>query len=392
MQNTRKSLTYLSLFSSAGIGCYGFKKNNFECIATVEIIKKRINIQKYNNKCKYDSGYIEADISELSTKNRIYNEIDLWKSRENLKEVDVIIATPPCQGMSVANHKKNNEIHRNSLVLESINLINKIQPRFFIFENVKAFLSTLCNNEDGKEITINQAIDLNLLGRYNILKKVINFKDYGSHSSRTRTLVVGVRKDIKDISPYDLFPTKENPKTLKEVIGKYPPLIEMGSVLDSDIYHNFKEYDARMLPWVENTKEGFSAFDNQNVLHKPHKIVDSKIVLNQNKNGDKYKRCSWNIVAPCIHTRNDILSSQSTIHPIDNRVFSIRELMDLMTIPEDFQWTDKSFEQLNILSIKDKKKFLKKEEINIRQSIGEAVPTRIFEKIAYNIQKSENAK
>jgi DNA (cytosine-5)-methyltransferase 1 len=42
------------------------------------------------------------------------------------------------------------------------------------------------------------------------------------------------------------------------------------------------------------------------------------------KNGDKYKRQYWNKVAPCIHTRNDILSSQNTVHPVDDRVFSIR--------------------------------------------------------------------
>jgi DNA (cytosine-5)-methyltransferase 1 len=44
------------------------------------------------------------------------------------------------------------------------------------------------------------------------------------------------------------------------------------------------------------------------------------------KNGDKYKRQYWNKVAPCIHTRNDILSSQNTVHPVDDRVFSIRIL------------------------------------------------------------------
>ena len=55
--------TYISLFSSAGIGCYGFKLNGFECIATNELLNSRMNIQKANNKCKYDSGYIVGDIT-----------------------------------------------------------------------------------------------------------------------------------------------------------------------------------------------------------------------------------------------------------------------------------------------------------------------------------------
>lgn len=38
--------TYVSLFSSAGVGCYGFKKEGFYCIATVELLEKRL---KYNH-------------------------------------------------------------------------------------------------------------------------------------------------------------------------------------------------------------------------------------------------------------------------------------------------------------------------------------------------------
>lgn len=41
-------LTYISLFSSAGVGCFGFKQNGFECIATNELIERRLNIQKIN--------------------------------------------------------------------------------------------------------------------------------------------------------------------------------------------------------------------------------------------------------------------------------------------------------------------------------------------------------
>ena len=36
--------TYISLFSSAGIGCYGFKQENFYCIATVELLLSLIHI------------------------------------------------------------------------------------------------------------------------------------------------------------------------------------------------------------------------------------------------------------------------------------------------------------------------------------------------------------
>ena len=62
--------------------------------------------------------------------------------------------------------------------------------------------------------------------------------------------------------------------------------------------------------------------------------------------------------------------------------------MDLMNIPQDFQWSEIDFSSLNNLSIQEKNDFFKKNEINIRQSIGEAVPTIIFNKIAKKIKET----
>ena len=179
MKNSKK-LTYISLFSSAGVGCYGFSKEGFDCVATVELIDRRLDVQRHNNKCFYPSGYIADDITKKSAQEKILSEIDLWKSKQSLKEIDVLLATPPCQGKSVANHKKRDELARNSLVVESIELVDQIRPRVFIFENVRAFLSTLCTDTDKKQKQIREAIEVNLGGKYNIHYQVINFKDYGN--------------------------------------------------------------------------------------------------------------------------------------------------------------------------------------------------------------------
>lgn len=378
--------TYISLFSSAGVGCYGFKQEGFHCLATVELLERRLNIQRYNDKCFFDSGYICGDLTESHTQDLVFIELEKWKNSFNLTSVDVVIATPPCQGMSVANHKKKNELNRNSLVVESIKLTKSILPKFFLFENVRAFLTTTCTDIDGVDKPIGEAIQINLGGEYNIIEKVINFKDYGSPSSRTRTLVIGVRKDLEDITPYDVFPERKPERTLREVIGHLPSLKKMGEISETDIYHNFRNYAHKMERWISEIKEGQSAFDNVDISRIPHTIKDGIIIYNANKNGDKYTRQFWDKVAPCIHTRNDILASQNTVHPEDNRVFSIREIMLMMSVPNSFQWSEIPFSVLNTLSLKEKESFLKKEEINIRQSLGEAVPTIIFQQIAHKIQ------
>lgn len=380
--------TYISLFSSAGIGCYGFLDAGFECIATNELIERRINVQKCNHKCKYDSGYICADITKQETKDALYEQIALWKKKEGLKRVDVLIATPPCQGMSVANHKKSDtEIVRNSLVVESISIIKEIQPRFFIFENVPAFMKTVCTDVDGVDKPIAQAIEHNLGPDYSYTSKVINFKNFGASSSRQRTLVIGVANDYADeVSPYELFPDMVKEKTLREVIGHLRALKTFGEIDANDIYHAFRVYPEHMRSWIAIIGEGESAFDNKDDINKPHQIIDGKLVINQQKNGDKYRRQIWDKVGPCIHTRNDQLASQNTVHPSDDRVFSIRELMIMMTVPSSFKWVTEDECELNKLSDEQKRVFLKKHEINIRQSLGEAVPTAIFNAIAMKIK------
>jgi len=312
-------------------------------------------IQKANSKCSFDEGYICEDITLPSTKQKIYANLQ----RCNLQSVDVIIATPPCQGMSVANHHKvEGDNTRNSLVVESLKVTKEIKPKVFVFENVKAFLNSICTLE-GNNIRIEEAIHQELEGDYEILSKVINFKDYGANSSRTRTLVIGVRKDLK-VAPSKLFPQKQPSKTLREVLKDLP------SIDADDKYHQSRKLEGRYLEWVKNTPECKSAFDNALKEHRPHRIIEGKYVANKRGNADKYKRCEWDKIAPCVHTRNDTISSQNTLHPCENRVFSIRELMRMMNIPATFKFEGS--------------------EQTIRASIGEAVPSIIFEQIAQNIK------
>ena len=99
-------LNYISLFSSAGVGCFGLNQENFKCIVTAEILKKRLEIQRFNKICEDEDGYVNGDISKEDVKEKIYSIINKFKAKNKIKDVDVLLATPPCQGISVANHKK----------------------------------------------------------------------------------------------------------------------------------------------------------------------------------------------------------------------------------------------------------------------------------------------
>ena len=381
--NLLNRLTYVSLFSSAGVGCYGFKENHFECVATNELLPERLEIQKANRKCRYRSGYIAGDITKDETKARLYAEIEKWKADHGMQQLDVLFATPPCQGMSTANYKKTDEEQiRNSLVVQAIAIIQHIQPKIFIFENVRAFMKTICTDLSGVDMTIEESIMKNLSSSYNIEYKIINFKDYGVPSSRPRTIVIGTSKELRNISPLNIFPKRRDPITLRDAIGGLPRL-GFGEKDTHDFLHFARPFPEYQREWIHDLREGESAFDNDEA-RRPYKLDTdgNRIELKGSYMGNKYRRLYWDRPCSCIATRNDQLASQDTIHPEDDRVLSIRELMYLMSIPDSFKWTNYD----SLVTPANSDDYLADNELNIRRCIGEAVPTHIVSDMASNIR------
>ncbi|NHA57577.1 DNA (cytosine-5-)-methyltransferase [Helicobacter pylori] len=389
-----QTLTYISLFSGAGVGCYGLLEEGFECVATNEILEKRLNIQRINNKCKFDEGYICGDIKKPETKEKILKQIGFYSKKFGNDRVDLVVATPPCQGMSVANHKKkNDEIKRNSLVVESIDLIKQIKPRFFILENVPSFYKTGCIDKNDNLLEIGSMIEQNLSGDYMLYDEVINFKNFGANSSRTRTLVIGVCKEFKDFtSALEFFPDFKQEKTLKEVIGSLKPLT-WGEYDSADFYHSFRTYPKHMQEWIKDLKEGQSAFENvqdaisdlaylcsnegafesdylnpiqssyqalmrkdspklynhQATNHSQAALEKLKLInkeqgkecLPKNLHGKQqfkstWGRLNWNKISPTIDTRFDTPSNGTNSHPELHRSITPREAARIQSFSDDY--------------------------------------------------------
>lgn len=389
-----QTLTYISLFSGAGVGCYGLLEEGFECVATNEILEKRLNIQRINRKCKFDEGYICGDIKELEIKEKILKRIEFYSKNFGSDRVDLVVATPPCQGMSVANHKKkNDEIKRNSLVVESVDLIKQIKPRFFILENVPSFYKTGCIDKNDNLLEIGSMIEQNLSGDYRLYDEVINFKNFGANSSRTRTLVIGVCKEFKDFtSALEFFPDFKQEKTLKEVIGSLKPLT-WGEYDSTDFYHSFRTYPKHMQEWIKDLKEGQSAFENvqdaisdlaylcsnegafesdylnpiqssyqalmrknspklynhQATNHSQAALEKLKLInkeqgkecLPKNLHGKQqfkstWGRLNWNKVSPTIDTRFDTPSNGTNSHPELHRSITPREAARIQSFSDNY--------------------------------------------------------
>lgn len=144
-------------------------------------------------------------------------------------------------------------------------------------------MKTGCTSPDGSVKAIGDVIYEELSDKYIIVSRILNFKNYGSNSSRTRTVVIGVSRELSEfISPIELYPTYVNERTLKQVIGNMPKL-EWGEICSTDFYHAFRTYPEEMRCWIHDLKQGESAFDNKDEKKRPHKVVDGVVIPNQQK-------------------------------------------------------------------------------------------------------------
>lgn len=111
------------------------------------------------------------------------------------------------------------------MVVESVEIIDRIKPRFFIFENVMAFQKTLCITPDEQVMPIGEYIRSALGSEYIISGRILNFMNYGSNSSRTRTLMIGVSKSIETTSRRSTYTPAID---LKNIEGGYLRLPQTG--------------------------------------------------------------------------------------------------------------------------------------------------------------------
>jgi len=105
-------------------------------------------------------------------------------------KVDLFVGGSPCQSFSLVGKQMGLSDTRGTLFYEYARLVSEIEPKCFIYENVRAVLS----NDNGRtwEIMSKVFSDLGYTWKY----QVLNAKDYGIPQNRERVFVVGFRNDI----------------------------------------------------------------------------------------------------------------------------------------------------------------------------------------------------
>jgi DNA (cytosine-5)-methyltransferase 1 len=388
------SMKAITLFSSAGIGDLAIKKHGIKILVANEIVESRVALYKQNFP---ETEMIQGDIWTMQ-------ERIVTKTLERLQgdELDFVFATPPCQGMSkngqgkllrgIREGVKPKLDERNQLIIPTLQIIKKLNPKTVFFENVPEMIFTVILDENGQPINIIDFIERELGREYVGKPEVVQFADYGIPQRRSRLITIYSRDEklkryfsqCKSFIPEKTHSSESNKKlkswvTVRDVIGNLPPLDGKNKALaTSNIpFHRVAVLDPKKYIWISNIPPEKSAFDNQcinpkcmyqgNPTHgssKDHHGInransDTPLYCKKcgeilprpytiEKDGSKrimagytsaYKRMSWDLPSPTLTTNLSYPSSDHKIHPDQNRVLSLYEAFLLHTLNEfDYDW------------------------------------------------------
>ena len=327
--NDRNGYKFIDLFSGAGGLSCGLVMAGFTPVASVEIMPEAVETYKYNfiNKKGFNEKVETRDIRTQEVKDELYKTI-------GNQHIDLIVGGFPCQGFSMAGNRVVSD-PRNSLYLEMLEIVKKVQPDYVVMENVEGLRSML----DGKVET--QIInDYKEIG-YEINVTTLNAADYGVAQQRRRVIFIGNRIGNKNYHPKTLY-EPSNYKTLGSAIYKYMNIDE-----DKSINHVFTRHTEDMKKRLANVPEGSSLFKNYS---------------------DSWKKSPWDKPSCTIKENHGAVN----IHPKLPRVLTAREIAAIQSFPDDFIFQGAKKWQL--------------------VQIGNAVPPLLGKAIGLSVEKGLNEK
>lgn len=402
-----------SLFSSAGIGELGIEAAGLDIILANELLASRVALYRAN----FVHEILEGDISEKKDE-----FIERARTQLGAEELFLLYATPPCQGMSsngmgklkseVASGRRSHEDQRNRLIIPAMDVAVALKPRWVLLENVPGMETTEIRTSGHRWEKIVSYAQRRLGRDYVGGAQVIACEDFGVPQRRKRLITIFTRdsnaKKFYETNGGSFFSPdmKEPPVTLRDAIGSAPPLdarVGHNEARWFHPYHYVPVMSDLKYHWVQHTKEGNTAFNNQcinpdckSITNPGHKdiLVDGKWVSSKEipiychecghllprpyvvEAGkarllrgfhSAYRRMKWDETARTL-TQNFIYeASDNKIHPSQNRVLSIYEAMVLQTITH-YKYTF----QLNGKNVST---------AQIAEVIGESVPPYLIEKI-----------
>lgn len=197
----------IELFAGAGGLALGIEKAGFETIGLIEFNKPAADTLKKN---RPEWNVICDDIANISC-------LDLEEYFSIKKgELDLLSGGAPCQAFSYAGKRLGLEDTRGTLFYHYAIFLQKLQPKMFLFENVRGLLT----HDNGK--TYKTMVSVFEDAGYSIQYKVLNAWDYGVAQKRERLITIGIRNDLKESISFEYPTPHEYKPVLRDVLQNVP--------------------------------------------------------------------------------------------------------------------------------------------------------------------------
>lgn len=219
------------------------------------------------------ADYVEIDKYAVKSYNAIndtnFEPQDITKWDKDI-EVDFIMHRSPCQDFSIAGKQAGGDENsgtRSSLMYETLRIVNKLKPKYVLWENVKNIISKKHKHNFDNYINI-----MNEYG-YTSFYKVLNAKDYGIPQNRERVFTLSIRKDL------NIFYEFPKPEELK---------LRLKDMLESEVDEKYFISDKLKIYYNNKIDQGW-----RKELHTQDNEISSTICNpGRNNINDTFVKCN----------------------------------------------------------------------------------------------------
>ena len=332
-----KEKTYKSieLFAGAGGLALGLEEAGFDHIGLVDFYKEATDTLK-KNRPKWK--VLCEDVEEVAKRN-LEEEFDIKKG-----ELDLLSGGAPCQSFSYAGKRLGLEDVRGTMFYHYATFLHKLQPKMFLFENVKGLLS----HDGGK--TYKTILDIFEDEGYETSHEVLNAWDYGCPQKRQRLITIGIRKDLASKIKFSFPKPLDYKPVIRDIkLDKNPSKEECAQ------YSEYKREVFKLVPpggyWRDIDPEVAKEY------------MKGSWYLGGGKTGI-LRRISLDEPSLTVLT-SPAMKQTDRCHPLEVRPFSYRENARIQTFPDDWEFCGK---------LMDKYK-----------QVGNAVPVNLAKEIGIEI-------
>ena len=284
-------MTFVDLFCGAGGLSKGLEMAGLNGICGLDWFEEAGMTYRRN----FKHPFVNGDIKLKETKEFFYDTV---KKQLNGRKLNIVAGGFPCQGFSLAGNRIVDD-PRNSLYLEMLEIVNKLQPDFVVCENVKGLRRMLGGRVERKILEDYKAIG------YDMNVTTLCAADYYTPQKRERVIFIGNRIGLKNYYPKPILQPSEYVTTGESIadLMKHPVDEAFNHVPTK--HRLDMEEKMRLLPEGKSLYKGYS---------------------------DAWKKCPWN-EASCTIKENH---GGVNIHPKLPRVLTAREMARLQSFPDDF--------------------------------------------------------